>query len=595
MIRVKFFAGNNDELIEREFETMDEETVTDLLLENGTLSDEQAEELLSAIQTAEQDILDLISSRGWADRNEVLETYAKNFGLNFFDLDDFEPDPELLDTIDSSTAQQYFIFPLEDNGTHVRFAVSDPPDIRFRDDLEAILQRSLEFALVDPEPLEELITQHYGASMDDIDEVLRELGEDQMEYVDDPGDSEEEIAQLEEQAEEAPVIKLVNRIILDAVQQGTSDIHIEPLENRLRIRYRIDGVCHESHEPPKRLQGAIISRLKIMSGMDIAERRIPQDGRIKMKIMGKELDFRVNSLPGIHGESVVLRILDKESVQLGLEQIGFLPDLKAQFDQLIHRPNGIILVTGPTGSGKTTTLYSALQEINTPDRKLITIENPVEYQLEGINQMQVNEDIGLDFSLGLRSILRQSPDVILVGEIRDVETAEIAIRAALTGHLVFSTLHTNDAPSAVNRLVDLGVNPYLISSSVQAIMAQRLVRRICDHCIEEYEPEPEYIERVGFPQEDVEETTFYRGAGCEECDQTGYSGRTAIFEMMVSNETLKRMILEGASTNNLREQAVENGMRTLRKDGFVKVKTGQTSLMEVARVTQAHGTAAAAV
>jgi len=573
---------------------MDVETVTNLLLEKDEITENQAEELANAVETTGQDVLKLISKRGWMDRKELLDTYATNFGLDFFDLDDFEPEPELVDTLDSSTAQQYFIFPLEENGTSLRFAVSEPPDIRLTDDLEAILERPLEFSLVDSEQLEELITQHYGASMDDIDEVLTELGEDEMEYVE-QGESDEEIAQLEQQAEEAPVIKLVNRIIMDAVQEGTSDIHIEPLEHRLRIRYRIDGVCHEFHEPPKRLQGAIISRLKIMSGMDIAERRVPQDGRIKMKMMGKELDFRVNSLPGIHGESVVLRILDKESVQLGLEQIGFLPDLKAQFDQLIRRPNGIILVTGPTGSGKTTTLYSALQEINTPDRKLITIENPVEYQLEGINQMQVNEEIGLDFALGLRSLLRQSPDVILVGEIRDVETAEIAIRSALTGHLVFSTLHTNDAPSAVNRLIDLGVNPYLISSSVQAIMAQRLVRRICDNCIEKYEPDPGYIERVGFPRDDVDDTTFYQGVGCEECDETGYSGRTAIFEMMVSNETLKRMILEGASTNQLRDQAMQDGMRTLRRDGFVKVKTGQTTLMEVARVTQAHGTAAAAV
>jgi type IV pilus assembly protein PilB len=573
---------------------MEPENVVNVLVENDHLNEEEAETVITEVDTTGENVLDLLTEQGVAERKEILEMFAHNYGMEFFDLEGYDPDQELLDVVDSSTAQQYFVFPLEQTTSGLKFAIAEPPDIRFTDDLEAILDQPLEFVLTDPELLEELITQHYGASLDDIDEVLDDLGEDDMEYVDDSAvDEDEEIAQLEEQAEEAPVIKLVNQVIMDAVEQGTSDIHIEPLEDRLRIRYRIDGVCHESHEPPKRLQGAIISRIKIMSDMDIAERRVPQDGRIKMKMMGKELDFRVNTLPGIHGESVVLRILDKESVQLGLGEIGFKPDNKAQFDQLIRRPNGIILVTGPTGSGKTTTLYSALQEINTPDRKLITIENPVEYQIEGINQMQVNEEIGLDFAMGLKSLLRQSPDVILVGEIRDFETAEIAIRAALTGHLVFSTLHTNDAPSAINRLIDLGVNPYLISSSIQSIMAQRLVRTICENCREEYDPEMEYIERVGFPKDEVEETTFYRGAGCEECDDTGYSGRTAIFEMMISNEELKRMILEGAATNDIRDQAMQDGMRTLREDGFITVKLGETTLMEVARVTQAHGTAAA--
>jgi type II secretory ATPase GspE/PulE/Tfp pilus assembly ATPase PilB-like protein len=329
-----------------------------------------------------------------------------------------------------------------------------------------------------------------------------------------------------------------------------------------------------------------------MADMNIAERRVPQDGRIKMSVMGKQLDLRVSTLPGIHGESVVLRILDKESISFGLEELGFLPDNKAVFDQLIRRPHGIILVTGPTGSGKTTTLYSALSEINQTELKLITIEDPVEYQIEGINQMQVKEEIGLDFAQGLRTLMRQNPDVILVGEIRDYETAETAIRASLTGHLVFSTLHTNDAPGAINRLMDLGVNPYLIGSSVQAVMAQRLVRTICEHCREEYDPDEEYLRQVGFPLEDAAGTTFYKGVGCKECNRTGYSGRTAIFELMVTGESVTDAILREESTDELRNRAVSDGMRTLREDGFIKVRTGETTLMEVARVTQNHDSVA---
>ena len=571
---------------------MEPDKIVSTLVDKDLIAPEEAEEVLTQVETTGEVLFDVLHRDGLVEREKAMEAYAQSYGMQFVDLDDFEPDNELIDIIDSATAQQYFVLPYERSDTRIKLAVAEPPDLRMTDDLEALLETQIECVLADPELLEELITEYYGASMGDIDSVLSELGEDDLQYVEDE-DEEQDVAQLEEQAEEAPVIKLVNMIIMEAVQRGTSDIHIEPLEERLLVRYRIDGVLHEAHEPPKRLEGAVISRIKIMSDMDIAERRVPQDGRIKLKMMGKELDFRVNTLPGIHGESVVLRILDKEAISFGLGELGFLPDNQALFDKLIRRPNGIILVTGPTGSGKTTTLYSALMEINTPDRKLITIENPVEYQLEGINQMQVNEEIGLDFSLGLKSLLRQSPDVILVGEIRDYETAEIAIRAALTGHLVFSTLHTNDAPSAVNRLIDLGVNPYLISSSVQAIMAQRLCRTICDNCKTAYEPDMEYIERVGFPKDEVEETTFYQGEGCEECNMTGYSGRVAIFEMMTSSERLKELILEGSATNKIRNVAIKEGMRTLRQDGFIKVKLGQTTLMEVARVTQAYGTAAA--
>ncbi|MFB6355378.1 MAG: GspE/PulE family protein, partial [bacterium] len=537
---------------------MDQEDLVYSLVDDDILTMEEADQSITQAQATGEDILSYLENEGFIEREQALEKYALNYGFDFIDLDNYDPSAEVLDMIDSTTAQQYFIYPIEQTGTGLKLAVSDPPDLRMVDDLEAILEMSLEFSMVDPEQLEEYVTSHYGTSIEDIDDVMSELDDDEMMYVDES--EEEDTADLEAKAEEAPVIKLVNRIIMDAVQKGTSDIHIEPLEEEIRVRYRIDGICHNANEIPKRLQGAVISRIKIMSEMDISERRVPQDGRIKLKIMGKELDFRVNTLPGIHGESVVLRILDKEAISFGLGELGFLPDNKAIFDQLIRRPNGIILVTGPTGSGKTTTLYSALSEINTPDRKLVTIENPVEYQLEGINQMQVNEEIGLDFARGLKAILRQSPDVILVGEIRDYETAEIAIRSALTGHLVFSTLHTNDAPSAVNRLIDLGVNPYLISSSVQSIMAQRLVRSICDNCKHEYNPDETYLKQVGFPLEEADETTFYQGEGCSECDDTGYTGRAAIFEMLVTSEKLKEMILDEEPTQALRQQAMKDGM-----------------------------------
>lgn len=563
----------------------------DALVKQDHINPEDAEQLEADIEAHGEDPVEYMVDRQNVDRDQLLTVYAQSYGLEYKDLEDYNPSTETLNLLDGPTAQQYFIFPLGESGQRIVLATDEPPDIRAKDDLQAMLDQPLEFVLADPDVLEDLITEHFGTSMDDINNVLDDLGGDEMVYVDE--DEEDDVAQLEQQAEEAPIIKLVNMIITEAVQQGTSDIHVEPMEERLLVRYRIDGVLHEAHEPPKNLQGAVISRLKIMADMDISERRKPQDGRIKLKIMGKELDFRVNSLPSVHGESVVLRILDQESVDIGLDKLGFLPDNQQIFDQLISRPNGIILVTGPTGSGKTTTLYSALSELNSPERKLITIEDPVEYQLEGINQMQVNEDIGLDFSLGLRTLLRQSPDIILVGEIRDYETAEIAIRAALTGHLVFSTLHTNDAPSTINRLLDLGVNPYLISSSLQAVMAQRLVRKICENCREEYEPEMDYVEQVGFPKEDVADTTFYKGAGCEECNMTGYEGRTAIFELMVCDQMVKQLILDEASTNEIRDQAMQGGMRTLRNDGFIKVRTGDTTLMEVARVTQAYGTAAA--
>ncbi len=386
--------------------------------------------------------------------------------------------------------------------------------------------------------------------------------------------------------DDAPVIKLVNMLIEEALKRRASDIHVEPLENKFRIRYRIDGVLHEIPAPPKRLQGSIISRLKIMAGMDIAEKRLPQDGRIKLNLEKKELDLRVSTLPAIHGESVVMRILDKSSFMVGLEDMGLLPENKKDFERLISLPNGMILVTGPTGSGKTTTLYATLSHINQKERKVITIEDPVEYQLDGINQVQVKPQINLTFASGLRSMLRQAPDIIMVGEIRDLETAEIAVQSALTGHLIFSTLHTNDAAGAVTRLVDMGIKPYLVASTVQCIMAQRLVRTICPSCREAHKPSEEEIAVLSLDAGQSKDLELYKGKGCSACSNTGFKGRMGIYELLVMNDRLRELVLENTPSTVLCKKAREFGMRTLKEDGVEKVKRGYTTIEEVLRVTQ---------
>lgn len=390
----------------------------------------------------------------------------------------------------------------------------------------------------------------------------------------------------DEEGEEGPVIKLVTLLILEAFRHRASDIHIEPFERDIKVRYRIDGVMHEVNPPPKALQNAILSRLKIMAGMDISEKRTPQDGRIKMQLMGKDIDFRASALPAIHGESFVLRILDKSSLALDLRDLGYAEDTLRSWQKLLATPTGIILVTGPTGSGKTTTLYASLNTINTPERKIITIENPVEYVLSGINQVQIEEDIGLTFAAGLRSILRQSPDIVMVGEIRDGETAEIAIRAALTGHLVFSTLHTNDSAGALNRLIDMGVKPFLVASAIQAISAQRLVRKICKSCKAEYKPTDEELRRVGLPPDEVRDVSFHKGAGCENCNRTGYHGRTTVLELLLLNQKIREMVLQHEPTIHLKNQGRRMGMRTLRDDAWLKVFSGVTTIEEAVAITQ---------
>jgi general secretion pathway protein E len=434
----------------------------------------------------------------------------------------------------------------------------------------------------DNKVLEEYISKFYGQESQNIDRIIEDIGEKGLEFI---KEEEEDIGHLKDLASEAPIIKLVNLFITRAVESRASDIHIEPFEDELKIRYRIDGVLHDIESTPKRLQAAIVSRVKIMSKLNIAERRLPQDGRIRLKVGEKEIDLRVSTIPVLYGESVVMRILRKEGIVIDLDLLGFPPKTLDSFNDLIKKPNGIILVTGPTGSGKTTTLYGALDKINFPDKKIITVEDPVEYQLKGVNQIQVKPQIGLNFANTLRHIVRQDPDIIMIGEIRDLETAEIAIQSALTGHLVFSTLHTNDAPSAITRLLDMGVENFLLSSTIRGILAQRLVRIICPSCKEidsSIVDDKAELKLLGFDSN----IALYAGKGCEKCAFTGYYGRAGIFELLLVDDDIRKLILKNADSNQIRELSRQHGMRTLLEDGAEKTKNGITTLSEVLRVTQ---------
>lgn len=561
------------------------------LREGGHLAEDQVKNLLGRLGSTgggTRELLDgLLECGAVGGREEGLRLLARQFGMDYVDLESLSIPPDLTGELDASSARRYGVLPLRRSSRGFTLAVAEPPGVRITDDLGVLLGEPLEFQLADPDVLQAMIDRHYGVDGNGINTVLEEAAPrdpavTRIREVEDP-------SRLEKRAREASVVKLVDRIVLEAVRQGSSDIHLEPQKNRFLIRYRIDGVLHEVHELPRPLEAPIVSRFKIMAEVDIAEHRRPQDGRIQMKVGGDRIDFRFSTLPSIHGESVVLRVLDRGSVNLDLQELGFLPGDRARFEALVRRPHGILLVTGPTGSGKTTTLYSALSELNDPRRKLVGVEDPVEYQVEGINQMQVNRDIGLDFALGLRTLLRQNPDVILVGEIRDRETADVAVEAALTGHLVLSTLHTRDAPGALERLMDLGISRYRLASAIQAVISQRLVRTVCSNCRESYEPDPEELRRMGFTPDELPDGTLDRGAGCASCHGTGYSGRTALFEILVNSEAATELILEGASTRTLRTRAREEGMRPLRRDGLVKVRRGWTTPMEVARVTRATG------
>ena len=490
--------------------------------------------------------------------------------------------PFVINSISSRFIRENRIIPLELKNNILKVVMAVPEDTSTIDALKVATAADVVVYTCDSKMIEEYIAKFYGQESHNINRIIEDIGEKGFEFI---KEEEEDIGHLKDLASEAPIIKLVNLFITRAVESRASDIHIEPFEDELKVRYRIDGVLHDIETAPKRLQAAIVSRVKIMAKLNIAERRLPQDGRIRLKVDEREIDLRVSTIPVLFGESVVMRILLKEGIIIDLNQIGFSSHLLEVFEKLITKPNGIILVTGPTGSGKTTTLYGALDKINSPDKKIITVEDPVEYQLKGVNQIQIKPQIGLNFANTLRHIVRQDPDIILIGEIRDLETAEIAIQSALTGHLVFSTLHTNDAPSAITRLLDMGVENFLLSSTIRGIMAQRLVRVICPVCKEQSAPvaaDNEELKLLGLSSD----VPLYRGKGCEHCSSTGYYGRSGIFELLLVNDDIRSLILKNADANQLREAARQHGMKTLLEYGAETIKRGMTTLNEVLRVTQ---------
>ena len=553
--------------------TSNDEYVVQLLTERGYLTDEQVSAAAGSMKAENETTLDVLVSGGTVDEDTVLGTIADQFGLKYCHIDTEAISADVTKTVTDEIAKKYGVVPVLASEDSVTVALIDPMGYDAIDSLRYVLHGKDVEAVLCP------IAEAKAAQA----KLYSDAGAADVSTRDDAAFGDDTAA-----GDDSAVIKLANMIITTAIKMKASDIHIEPMEKEFRVRYRIDGALRKMDSPPKRLQGAIISRFKIMSKMKISEKRIPQDGRIQISVGGKDLDLRVSSVPTNHGESIVMRILDKSNLSLGLPQLGFLSDDQTTFERLIKLPDGVVLVTGPTGSGKTTTLYACLGQINTPDKKLITVEDPVEYQMSGINQVQVNKDVGLDFSSALRSILRQAPNIVMIGEIRDEETADIAMEAALTGHLVFSTLHTNDAPSAVTRLLDIGVKPFLVASALRAAMAQRLVRAICEKCKESYTPSDREIKMLtGLASGSNAQIPdhMYHGVGCDRCGKTGYKGRKGIFEIFKVDDTVQRLIFDHAPATLLRQRARELGMRTLREDGMLKVASGMTSLSEVLRVT----------
>ncbi len=525
---------------------------------------------------------DAIVRLGYMTPEELARALAQRFGLPYVGREEFPTSPPFLRNLSPQYMRQYRFCPLAvENGT-LLIACADPSDPVPADDLRAVLGLEVRLAVATEAAILEAIDRYFGSGSTAVQKVIETIRDGDW-TAEEAG--AEDVSSLRDMAFEAPVVRLVNLLVENAVTANASDIHIEPFEDNLRVRYRIDGVLFDAETPPKRLRAAITSRIKIMAELNIAERRLPQDGRIRMNLQGRRLDIRVSTIPTIYGESIVMRLLDRAAILLPLERLGFDARAERQIERLIHLPHGMLLVTGPTGSGKTTTLYAALDKINAPDKKIITIEDPVEYQLRGVNQIHVKPKIGLTFAAGLRHIVRQDPDVIMVGEIRDLETADIAIHAALTGHLVFSTLHTNDAPGAITRLLDMGAEPFLIASVLEGILAQRLVRLICLACRVPYEPEPKELRAMGIETLPAGATLF-RGKGCPECRGTGYRGRNGIYEFMAMTEELRSLTLQKTPGHVIRERAIAAGMMTLRRDGWARCCLGLTTVDEVLRVTR---------
>jgi general secretion pathway protein E len=555
-------------------------TLEQLLLDQGRITAEDLRKVKRLQAERGERLERLLLDLGFISEEDLQPLLANYLGVPCVGRKEFPTDPVPLGRLNLKYLKRSKVLPLAQNNGTLTVAMVDPADFYAIQGLQVATGLEIEPRLARERDILEALEAAYGAGAPGQGNGDGADGE--LEFI---SDDEEDVNHLRDLASEAPVIRLVNVVINRAVEQRASDIHIEPFETELKVRYRIDGVLHDVETPARRLQAAIVSRIKIMAKLNIAERRLPQDGRIKLRLMGKEIDLRVSTLPTVHGESVVLRILDRASIVVNLESLGFPEDTLVEFEELIQRPYGMVLVTGPTGSGKTTTLYGALDKINSPDKKIITIEDPVEYQLFGVNQIHVKPAIGLTFASGLRSIVRQDPDVIMIGEIRDFETAEIAIQAALTGHLVFSTLHTNDASGAVSRLLEMGVENYLLASSLLGVLAQRLVRRVCARCAEPAtDMGPEVLREMGVG--DDSDVHAMVGRGCEECSFTGYRGRRGIYEFLPVNDAIKALILERSSAGAIKDLAVKNGMRTLRDDGWRNVRNGITTVAEVVRVTQ---------
>ncbi len=566
--------------------TGSDELILDLLTSRGIINERQAEEGRQKCDKSGASIIDVLSDLQYVTEENIMMVLAGEYGMDTFDLTDYRISPEVISAVPADVARQYKVIPVMKNDGTIIVAMENPTDLETLDALRYILKTDVEGVIVPRKQIRDALEFHYGTVEDSVESFLEDITEGTVQVAELTRSREQFDETGHESEDDAPIIRLVSLIILEAFRKRASDIHLEPLEKRFRIRCRIDGILQEVDNPPRYLQNNIISRVKIMSKMDIAEHRVPQDGRIQISAMGRELDLRVSDIPTTHGESIVMRILDKGSIMLGTSELGLLEDDAELIERIISMPEGLFLVTGPTGSGKTTSLYAFLNQLNQPTRKIITVEDPVEYEIAGINQVNVNTAVDLTFANALRSMLRQAPNIIMVGEIRDAETGNIAINAALTGHLVFSTLHTNDAPSAIPRLVDIGVKPFLVASAVKAVMAQRLVRRVCKNCARETKPLESELEALQLPADYFKGATLLRGEGCQECNG-GYRGRMGIYELFMVDEHVQSLIYEGVSAGTVRQYARQIGMRTLREDGLRKAASGMTTLEEVIRVTAA--------
>ncbi len=567
--------------------------IGDLLVQADKITPDQLEQALAAQQGEGGRLGTQLVKLGFIADEDLVEFLSQRYGVPAINLGDVEVDESIIKIIPPDVARKYTIIPVSKAGAKLTIAMVDPTNVFAMDDIKFMTGYNVEPVVASDTALRGAIDEYYGSTHSiELKKVMEDLSDadaGDLEVLEDEEDID--LAELEQQSEEAPVVRLVNIILTDAIKRGASDIHIEPYEKEYRVRYRIDGLLYEMMRPPMKLKEAITSRVKIMAKLDIAEKRLPQDGRIKIKTRladrVKDLDYRVSVLPTIFGEKIVLRLLDKDNLMLDMTKLGFEPDSLRRFEQAIFRPYGMVLVTGPTGSGKTNTLYSALSRINTPETNIMTAEDPVEFNLPGVNQVQMKESIGLNFAASLRSFLRQDPNIVLVGEIRDFETAEVAIKAALTGHLVLSTLHTNDAPSSINRLMNMGIEPFLVTSSVHLIVAQRLVRRICTSCKEPLEVPEQALANIGFSGKEIPSLKIFRGRGCERCSGTGYKGRVGLYEVMDVEDEVRELILSGGTTTDLRLKALDQGMLSLRASGLQKIRDGVTTIEEVMRETVA--------